>query len=103
MDLNKLNKVSVVKKEDKPITKLQQLEVDKPYKIINSKIVNTAFGQSVLLELEESVVFLPKRVTEDYAPYIDQLRTEKYAVVFRGLVSTSSKLNPAASFEIIEI
>lgn len=84
MDLKCLNSVSLLEKENKPIKRLPELENDLPYKILGGTLTNTKFGKVVLLELEEYMVFLPKRVTEIYTPFIQYFKEEKYALVFRG-------------------
>ena len=81
--------------------KLVDLLLGQPQPIKTAKVVTTKFGKSVLIELEDSVVFLPSRVTETYSPHIGYFGSGKYSLVFRGKVETG-KANPAASFEILE-
>lgn len=101
MDLTAINKISLLEKENKPVKKLSELTLNKPYKILCGQVVASKFGQSVLLELEEYVTFLPNRVTEIYKPYIQFFAEEKYSIIFKGTKPTN-KLNPAILFEIIE-
>lgn len=101
MDLNALNNISLLEKENKPPKKLGELEQNKPYKILSGVVTNTKFGKAVLLELEDWVVFLPNRVTETYTPYLKYFAEKKYWLVFKGTKPTK-KPNPAAIFEIIE-
>lgn len=93
--------MSLLEKENKPIKKLSELQQDIPYKIFSGTLVNTKFGKSVLLELESCVVFLPKRVTETYTPYLKFFREQKFAIVFKGTKDVH-KPNPAVLFQIIE-
>ncbi|KAG5862091.1 hypothetical protein JTB14_006727 [Gonioctena quinquepunctata] len=85
----------------KPVIKLKNLIVGKQYKIHTAELVQTKFGEAVLLELKKHVVFLPQRVTDEYKPQIANFSPEKYAVIFRGTEDVG-KPYPAASFEIVE-
>ncbi|KAG5866542.1 hypothetical protein JTB14_028464 [Gonioctena quinquepunctata] len=85
----------------KPVIKLKNLIVGKQYKINTAKLVSTKFGETVLLELEKNVVFLPQRVTDEYKPHIANFSPDKYAVIFRETKDVG-KPYPAASFEIVE-
>lgn len=58
--LNHLNTAAV----DKKLIKLIDLELDVQYKIYSAKKTSTKFGDAILIELEDSKVFLPKRLTE---------------------------------------
>ncbi|KAG5872852.1 hypothetical protein JTB14_017533 [Gonioctena quinquepunctata] len=73
----------------KPVIKLKNLIVGKEYKIHTAKLVQTKFGEAVLLEIEENVVFLPQRVTDEYKPQIANFPLEKYA--YSGEPKTSGK------------
>lgn len=101
MDLKSLNKVSLLEKENKPIIKIPELHKDLPYKIIEGKITNSKFGKVVLLELEEHIVFLPKRVTDSYSPFVGHFKEGKYSLVFRGM-KDCNKAREAILFEIVE-
>lgn len=96
--LQKLNASSILD-DRKPAKKLRELEKGHAYKICNCRVINSKFGDSVLIELEDFVTFLPKRVTENYAPHCEELSTGQYSLVYRGEVDTG-KTNLAASFEI---
>ncbi|XP_028147820.1 uncharacterized protein LOC114341224 [Diabrotica virgifera virgifera] len=71
MDLSKLNKVSSIA-DKKPIIILRDLTRDAHFTIIAAKVVNAKYGEAVLLELEEKVVFLPNRVTKDYVSFLPE-------------------------------
>ncbi|KAG5876823.1 hypothetical protein JTB14_014153 [Gonioctena quinquepunctata] len=102
MDLKALNSISLLESNiPKPVIKLKNLIVGKQYKIHTAKLVQTKFGEAVLLELEENVVFLPQRVTDEYKPQIANFSPDKYAAIFRGTKDVG-KTYPASSFEIVE-
>ncbi|KAG5893370.1 hypothetical protein JTB14_000134 [Gonioctena quinquepunctata] len=85
MHLKALNSISLLESNiPKPVIKLKNLIVGKQYEIHTAKLVHTKFGETVLLELEENVVFLPQRVIDEYKPHIANFSPEKYAVIFRG-------------------
>ncbi|CAH1113851.1 unnamed protein product [Psylliodes chrysocephalus] len=100
MDVNFLNKVSFMK-ENKQVVKLSDLPLNLPQKNFGAKITKGRFGDAVLLELEESVTFLPQRVTESYRPNLRHFIPEKYSIIFKGTVDVG-KTNPALSFLIVE-
>lgn len=62
------------------------LEVDKEYKIIEIKHVKTRFGPSVVVELLEGNVFLPKRLTESMTDECikDLLSDNGSVLIFKG-------------------
>lgn len=99
MDLLAVNAVSDIVK--KPVKKLYNLQQNKPYPIVKARITTSDFGESVLLELEDCVVFLPRRVTETYKKYIDCFMTKQYKLVYTGLVDVG-KPTPATNFKILE-
>lgn len=101
MDLKALNEISLLEKENKPIKKLRDLELNIKYKIVGAKVTNSKFGEVILLELEEFVVFLPKRVTESYSPYVQYFKEKKYSLIFRG-TKDCKKVQEASLFEIVE-
>ncbi|KAG5870165.1 hypothetical protein JTB14_032457 [Gonioctena quinquepunctata] len=68
----------------KPVIKLKNLIVGKQYKIHTAKLLQTKFGETVLLELEEKVVFPSQRVTDEYKPHIANFSPAKYVVILRG-------------------
>jgi len=100
MDLTKLNKACVPAR--KPVVKLQDLSLNHPHQILEAKIVRTKFGESVLLELAEKVVFLPKRATEGFRPVVNQFNTGAYSVVYRGQQAVPGVQNPLNNFEIVD-
>ncbi|KAG5877937.1 hypothetical protein JTB14_006844 [Gonioctena quinquepunctata] len=94
MNFQALNNCSMIAERDLP------KEIPQP--IEEGRIVETKFGESVLLELGDGqVVFLPQRVTVTYSPYIEHFSTKKYCLVFRGCINTE-KQYPVASFQIME-
>lgn len=97
--LSKINNKSLI--EDRKATKsIGELEEDKKYKIQKARLVNTKFGPSVILELEDFLTFLPKRLTEPYKEHTDELSTGNYSLIFRGKKDTG-KAHQAISFEIV--
>ncbi|KAL1487821.1 hypothetical protein ABEB36_015471 [Hypothenemus hampei] len=61
MDLQQINEACQVKPQ-KPIQKLKELAINEPRKITCAKCVSGKFGTQILIELDDCVVFLPKRV-----------------------------------------
>lgn len=101
MDLKALNEISLLEKENKPIKKLRDLEQDIKYLIVDAKVTNSKFGEVILLELEDYVTFLPKRVTESYSLYVKYFKEKKYSLIFRG-TKDCKKAQEASLFEIVE-
>ncbi|ERL93867.1 hypothetical protein D910_11153 [Dendroctonus ponderosae] len=42
--------------------KPDEMILNKWYKVINIRKINTSFGEAVMVELEEKIIFLPKRL-----------------------------------------
>ena len=100
-DLKSVNEKALLEGPRKPVQKLDSLPADIPQKILKARLVPTKFGESILVELEESVVFLPRRVTDDFKTQLGYLNTQKYSIVFRG-TEDFGKAHPAVRFEIVE-
>ncbi|KAL1488249.1 hypothetical protein ABEB36_015204 [Hypothenemus hampei] len=59
------------------------VSLNSPKEILGAKVVSGKFGTQVLLELEKSVVFLPKRTTTVLEPHIDELKGNY--IIFEGI------------------
>ncbi|KAL1516284.1 hypothetical protein ABEB36_000203 [Hypothenemus hampei] len=82
MDLKQINSVCGLIQQ-KPIQRLQEFPLNSPKEILGAKVVSGKFGTQVLLELEKSVVFLPKRTTTVLEPHIDELQGNY--IIFEGI------------------
>ncbi|CAH1972753.1 unnamed protein product [Acanthoscelides obtectus] len=100
MDLTKINETSTLAGL-KPAVKLRELPSNGPHLILGAKITKGKFWESVLLELEKNVVFLPGRVTEGFKIQIDKFEAAKYTVTFTGL--EEGNFHPATKFLIKEV
>ncbi|KAL1490077.1 hypothetical protein ABEB36_012821 [Hypothenemus hampei] len=69
--------------QQKPIQRIQEFPLNSPKEILGAKVVSGKFGTQVLLELEKSVVFLPKRTTTVLEPLIDELKGNY--IIFEGI------------------
>ncbi|XP_050509867.1 uncharacterized protein LOC126886832 [Diabrotica virgifera virgifera] len=85
---------------NKPSCRLQDLPQEETFKIVNCKLVQTRYGQTVLVELEEKVIFLPKRATTQLRNHLVELSSGNYGICYKGLeAATSSSFNPSPKFE----
>lgn len=102
MNLNEINESGVP--ATKPLIKVKDLEQNIKYPIVKAKIVNTKFGESVLLDLEEVSCFLPKRATDAFKNQIDKFVSRKYGLIFRGVQprKTGNYLD-ITLFEIVDL
>lgn len=103
MDLKSINESCLLEsaEDQKPAIKLQELKPDKKYAVISSRVIQSKFGACVLVELDENVVFLPKRVTKSLESQVEYLVDKKYSIIFRGLKDVGQP-NPMSLFEFIE-
>lgn len=83
MDLNKINSASLL--EAKEVIKLSDFTPNVPLPIQSAKLVKTKFGESILLEFEDRITFLPKRVVSTLKNHLDEFSNGKYSIVFEGL------------------
>lgn len=102
MNLTEINRMGVA--ANKPVVPLKSLILDTRYPIVRAKISNTKYGECVWLELEEVSCFLPKRVTNAFRSQIDKFSSQKYGLVFRGLLpSNNVNFSESPKFEIVEL
>lgn len=83
MDLQKLNSTSLL--VEKPIVKLCDLTPNVPIPIFGAKLVKTKFGESILLELDDFVTFLPRRVVTHMKNNLEKFIDGNFSIVFEGL------------------
>ena len=69
--LNKLNSITAF--TEKPTMKFDDLEIGTKYKVYEVKVVNTRFGNKLLVETEMNTIFLPERFNVFDAGEINQL------------------------------
>lgn len=99
MDLNEVNAVSLL--EAKPITRIAELQLNTPHPIYGAEIINTKFGETILLELKDSKTFLPNRMLPLLKNKLEDFRGGKYSLVFKGLKEVN-KPSKGVQFEFIE-
>ncbi|KAL1487557.1 hypothetical protein ABEB36_015259 [Hypothenemus hampei] len=101
MNLSQINSVCRVTPQ-KPVRSLQELTLEVPEEILSAKRVSGKFGSQILLELKESIVFLPQRVTDTITPYVDALKG--YRIVFHGTRQFNNHYyqHQQADFEFLE-
>lgn len=76
---------------------LRDLEINKGYKILKSKrVTNSIFGVSILLELEECSVFLPKRFSGLSNDFLLELDKGAALLIYRG----EKKIGRFSSFDV---
>lgn len=87
--LETLNQISTAEVENKHKGKAQELPVDKKFRIVSLTVIkHTIFEETIFVELEDKVTFLPKRVTEIYTKLLSDLQSGEYYLVFKGLESS---------------
>ncbi|KAL1498408.1 hypothetical protein ABEB36_009214 [Hypothenemus hampei] len=79
----KTNQFSLWANTAKANSKNTGVSLNSPKEILGAKVVSGKFGTQVLLELEKSVVFLPKRTTTVLEPHIDELKGNY--IIFEGI------------------
>jgi len=94
MDLSQLNSACSQKK----IIKLQHLPENKVFPILNVKEVNTKYGSSILVELKDSVLFLPRRATTPVKENLSMFDEEKLGIKFIGMEENGTRY-PVINFE----
>lgn len=102
MNLNEINNSGIAAL--KPLVKITDSVPDKQFTIIKLKIVNTKYGESVLVELEEVSRFLPKCATSVFKNEIDKFVLRKYVIIFKGSAASSNSGFPdLVKFEIVNL
>lgn len=100
MDLNNIN--ASAKCEMKEKIKLNQLKLNEIYPIHNMKIIATVYGDTVLVELENNSIFLPKRMTSSIEQNIEKFVPGKYGLIYTGENLVYKQKN-YSSFRIVEL
>ncbi|KAL1487570.1 hypothetical protein ABEB36_015770 [Hypothenemus hampei] len=98
MDLQQINEACEVKPQ-KPIQKLKELAINEPRKITCAKCVSGKFGTQIVIELDDCVVFLPKRVAAALTNQVDALKGRR--IVFRGIKKINNHYEQT-DFEFLE-
>lgn len=81
-DLSDLNKLGACSGKEK--INLRKLTLNKEYRVLSAKLLKLKWP-SVLIELEDNVVFLPKRIAEAITPeHIALFKKQEYALVYTG-------------------
>uniref|UniRef100_A0A6P7HDH0 Uncharacterized protein LOC114347288 n=1 Tax=Diabrotica virgifera virgifera TaxID=50390 RepID=A0A6P7HDH0_DIAVI len=101
MDLEALNEFLLLEGQRKPIIKLKELQLNLPYQISSANVTASRFGECVVLELEDKVVYLPPRSTEVLKNHTLELGNGRYSLVFIGEKDTN-KGNPATLFKFVK-
>lgn len=99
MSIEKLNEIGELS-SFKPVKKIIELEKGTPYKILNISILRTKFGKSVLCELEENNVWLPKR----YLSFFEKVNLNEYSegkhyIIYKDLKNFGPNITPIIKFE----
>ncbi|KAJ8977824.1 hypothetical protein NQ317_011908 [Molorchus minor] len=83
MDLTKLNQVYVLK--TKPLIKISDLPENIPQPILSANLITTKYGETILIEFQDSKAFLPKRVVPLMKDNLTEFTDSKYSLIFTGL------------------
>ncbi|VEN54573.1 unnamed protein product [Callosobruchus maculatus] len=103
MDLENINKRSLVKGPKKYIKKIKELPQGIAYRISSAEVTSGQFGESIILNLADGqAVYLPNRVTEVYRRNLAFFASQKYAVIYEGEVDCGY-IEPLQSLKVIEI
>lgn len=96
--LEKLNAVSSYE-NNKDVVRLIDLPHNVEHHVLSARIVNTKYGKTPIFELDDCVVFLPKRVTSYITKTLDSLNEEKLSIVVEGEIDTGlGNLTPKFKF-----
>lgn len=102
MDLSNINIIANSKRYLKSIVKLNTLELNHPYPIVQLEILDTKYGESVRAELDEVMVYLPQRTLELFKENIKKFSPNKYSLKYTG-AGGQYKGHNIENFEIVLI
>ncbi|CAG9825586.1 unnamed protein product [Phaedon cochleariae] len=66
-----------------PTVALSSLPINQPHPIENIRVVQTRFGEAIVVELEASSVFLPRRVVGIFKPQLPAFTPGKYSLIHK--------------------
>lgn len=87
--------------EGKPPLKPEDTEVGKLYPIIDFSESDGKFGEQTVVELQDHVVYLPKRMRMS-EELMESLRCKQLALVYRGLKFVEKYKKDTPLYEIVE-
>lgn len=92
-----LNQISLVC--NKVQKKLVSFELNMKHPILSAKIVRSKYGKTVLLELGDCIVFLPRRYVNIVSEkHIEDFQSKQYAVVVKEIQQMNDKQTPVLEF-----
>lgn len=89
--INSINSAGLIQKKD--VKKISDLIIDNKYEIVQCKKVKTRYGPTVLVELIDYAVFLPRRFN-DIIKEEDLEKMAKHFLIYKGSIECN-KPNPA--------
>lgn len=93
--LGDINNTGLLDSQFKQKVKPEQLKINEVYKIVKITRHSSSFGPCIRVELEDSVVFLPRRFVEVMPQdKVDELNKENLGLVYRGMKSTPHRPTP---------
>ena len=92
---------AIAKCEFKPKLSIDQMKLGEWYKVVNIKKIKTTFGDSIFVELEENVIFLPKRLVSviNRSAIEELLSAPGCYIKYIGKKAIEGTANPANSIE----
>lgn len=100
MELLDLNKIALF--EEKEIVSFSALKLNHPYPIKHMERVTTDHGKTLLVELEDFRIFIPKRISNSISDdVLERLLDSQLSLIYRGTKDVN-KPNPAALFEFVK-
>lgn len=100
--LDKINQTGLLASPLKPKINPEQLQIDAINKIYRVRRISTPFGPCIQVELENGVVFLPRRFLEEIsAERVIEMNKLSLGLVFRGMKQISNSATPL--FEFVEV
>lgn len=76
----------------KPLLKVNEMTINKSYRILKARRVNTQYGERVIVELEKKQVFLPSRYDAMRDSTLVSLCSGQYCMINKGVKGRSCEI-----------
>lgn len=100
MNLEAINNVTALEATKQTVS-WSELPVGVALPIVGARLISGNFGDTILLELTENSVFLPKRCTAVLQDHLDQFIPDAYSLIYLGQKIYKQHSTPI--FKIIKI
>ena len=100
MFIKRLNELSLKNDSEPRLRRIDELKLNKKYRIQKAESIETKYGFSILLTFDNCKVFLPKRYNK-FQNMIEKKDFEGLSLIYKGENERKGKYEPKDNIEFI--